>query len=228
MTQYTTTDTNRIREYQSMTGGLPTNRSICVLTAANDIVTNMKLSIGAALVLVATTMLGACSSAENQTRRQAEVREAGTEVMPFDLDRTRHSFVKTIDGGVQTVVALNPVDAAEIGLIREHLAEISGEFAAGNFGDPSAVHGTAMPGLDRLTMSAGRLGVVYRDVDGGGEIRYRTSDDDLLRALHDWFDAQLSDHGADASSTPLGHSVTEEMWQAHHPGVPYPGGTVGK
>jgi hypothetical protein len=170
-----------------------------------------------------TGLLGACSSPENQQQRQAEVREAGTGVMPFDLDRTRHSFVKTDTGGVQTVIALDPVDLDEVRSIRDHLAEISGEFSAGNFDDPSAVHGTGMPGLEQLTRSAGRIEVLYRDVDGGGQITYRTSDDDLVRSLHEWFDAQLSDHGADATSTPIGHSVTEEMWPAHHPGVPYPG-----
>jgi hypothetical protein len=213
---------------ESMAGSLPTHRSFRVLVTGNDTVPSMKNSMTAALILLATAALSACSSSENQAQREAKVRQAGTEVMPFDLGKTRHSFVKTTDGGVQTVIALNPVDTDEIGSIREHLAEISGEFVTGNFSDPSAVHGPAMPGLDRLTLSAGRLEIVYRDVDGGGEIRYRTSDDDLLRALHDWFDAQLSDHGADASSTPPGHTVTEEMWQAHHPGVPYPGKTVGE
>jgi len=188
----------------------------------------MKPATGAVLLLLVTGLLGACSSPGNQQQRQAEVREAGTGVMPFDLDRTRHSFVKTEDGGVQTVIALDPVDRDEVRSIREHLAEISGEFSAGNFDDPSAVHGTGMPGLDQLTRSVGRLEVAYRDVDGGGQITYRTADDDLVRSLHEWFDAQLSDHGADATSTPVGHAVTEEMWQAHHPGVPYPGSTDGE
>ena len=32
----------------------------------------------------------------------------------------------------------------------------------------------------------------------GAELTYRTADPKLVAALHKWFNAQLSDHGADA------------------------------
>jgi len=38
----------------------------------------------------------------------------------------------------------------------------------------------------------------YKDVKAGAELAYRTSDAKLVVDLHDWFDAQLSDHGAGA------------------------------
>jgi hypothetical protein len=57
----------------------------------------------------------------------------------------------------------------------------------------------AMPGLaDLKAAKPGKIAVSYRDVDGGAELQFRTADGRLLSALHDWFDAQVSDHGEDA------------------------------
>ncbi|MBI4932390.1 MAG: aspartate carbamoyltransferase [Actinobacteria bacterium] len=153
------------------------------------------------------------------------MRDAGATVMPFDLDQTKHYFDKNDTGGVQTVVALDPSDAEQVRLVREHLQEIQTEFSAGRFDDPTAIHGADMPGVNALSEGAARLEITYADVDGGGEITYRTDDDQLVTALHDWFDAQLSDHGTDAMSGMPGHDMTPEMWQQHHPGESYPGTT---
>ena len=40
--------------------------------------------------------------------------------------------------------------------------------------------------------------MAYGEVKGGAEIAYKTTSAKLVAALHQWFDAQLSDHGADA------------------------------
>ncbi len=142
--------------------------------------------------------------------------------MPFDLDRTRHSFVKDETGGVQSVVALEYGDAEQVALIREHLREISVAFSKGRYEDPSSIHGDDMPGLRELAAGAENVVVEYREIDAGGEIRYSSSDAALVAAVHNWFDAQLADHGHDATNTPS-HVITEEMWRMHHPGEPYPG-----
>jgi hypothetical protein len=56
-----------------------------------------------------------------------------------------------------------------------------------------------MPGLAQLKAAPpGRMEINYRDVPGGAELDYSTSDPKLAAALHEWFDAQLSDHAADA------------------------------
>jgi hypothetical protein len=56
-----------------------------------------------------------------------------------------------------------------------------------------------MSGLAELEATRpGQIAIDYRDVDGGAELRYRTTDARLVLALHRWFEAQLSDHGADA------------------------------
>ncbi|GIE97183.1 hypothetical protein [Paractinoplanes rishiriensis] len=128
--------------------------------------------------------------------RQAEVAERGRSVMPFDLDRTTHRFTKNPGGGEQTVVSGEP---GQIALIRQHLRQEAERFRAGDFADPAAIHGDAMPGLAALRASAGRITVTYADTPDGARITYATTDPALEQALHQWFDAQVSDHGRHAT-----------------------------
>jgi hypothetical protein len=131
--------------------------------------------------------------------RQAEVAARGAEVMPFDLERTTHVFEKLDDGGLQTVRADDPSDAAQVQLIQAHLTEEAEKFRRGDFSDPMTIHGHAMPGLAELRAGAGRIDVRYTALPDGAQIRYTTTDATLIDGLHRWFDAQLMDHGADAT-----------------------------
>jgi hypothetical protein len=155
--------------------------------------------LGAAVVLVAAVLvaaaLGGCAAVPD---RQQVVAERGTEVMPFDLEATTHHFAPTADGGVQTVVADDPTDAAQVRLVQAHLQAEADAFARGDFGDPEQIHGGQMPGLAVLRESAGALQVRYRPLADGAEIAYTSADPAVVRALHDWFAAQVSDHGQHA------------------------------
>jgi hypothetical protein len=72
------------------------------------------------------------------------------------------------------------------------------------------IHGSAMPGLEALRSArSGRLTITCRDVDGGAQLRYRASGSALVAAVRDWFDAQLSNHGADAMPGHAGHHHAE-------------------
>ncbi len=133
--------------------------------------------------------------------RQAVVAARGAEVMPFDLDRTTHVFDRRDDGGVQTVVADDAGDAAEVEKIRAHLEAEAEEFRNGRFDDPMAIHGREMPGVAELRAGAGTMEIRYEDVPDGGRITYATRDPDLVRALHAWFDAQLGDHAEHATTS---------------------------
>ncbi|GAC1644815.1 MAG: hypothetical protein NVS4B8_15800 [Herpetosiphon sp.] len=153
----------------------------------------------AMLLLLAMAMLG--GGYELGRRRHAQrlmhVAQSGVVVMPFALDKTRHHFEQTDDGGVQTVLAIDSGDAAEIQLIREHLQHETDRFTHGHFSDPARIHGTEMAGLSELQAGAGSIKVEYKDVPKGGEIRYVSNDVRLVRALHRWFAAQVADHGTD-------------------------------
>lgn len=131
--------------------------------------------------------------------RQAAVAGRGAQVMPFDLAATQHIFTRTTDGGVQRVVARDPTDTRQVELVRSHLRDIAGKFAHGDFSEPAHIHGDAMPGLSRLQAAQpGRIRVSYKEVDGGADIAYASADPALVTALHEWFDAQVADHGKDA------------------------------
>ena len=139
------------------------------------------------------------ATAAQDARRQAEVAKHGADVMPFSLKATTHIFTKTTDGGIQRVVAKSAADTAQIKFVREHLRDIQAQFLKGNFSGPTHIHGAEMPGLAELEAARpGQIAIDYRDVSGGAELSYRTTDARLVLAFHRWFDAQLSDHGPDA------------------------------
>ena len=114
--------------------------------------------------------------------------------MPFDLTKTHHRFDKTADGGLQTVTVIDPADSAQIALVRQHLAHEAARFTAGDFSDPKAIHGADMPGLTALSKGAAHVWVTLTPLPDGGSIRYTTRDPPLVQALHEWFDAQTTDH----------------------------------
>jgi hypothetical protein len=136
--------------------------------------------------------------------RQEVVAARGAEVMPFDIDATTHHFTPTTDGGTQRVVADDPGDAEQVALIRVHLRAEADRFRAGDFADPAHIHGDDMPGLDVLTARADAVDVAYRDVEAGGQLAYRSGDPRVVAALHDWFAAQVADHGDHAGAVARG------------------------
>lgn len=159
------------------------------------------LIAGAAAALVVLTA-PACSGDDDDASRQDEIAQKGAAVMPFDLDKTHHTFEQDDKGGVESVRALDPKDSAQIRLIRSHLQLEATKFAAGDFSDPTAIHGTAMPGVAALSAGAkaDRLTIEYAELPDGAKIIYASEDPVLVAATHDWFNAQVSDHGQHASS----------------------------
>lgn len=127
------------------------------------------------------------------TEDQATTARA-SQVMGFDLDATTHTFTQATDGGVEQVVANDPADNTNIGLIRTHLQAVAAEFSAGDYSEPATIHGADMPGLAELQAGASRVQVGYEETPAGARIVYRSADPVLVAALHAWFDAQNSDH----------------------------------
>lgn len=144
-------------------------------------------------ILTPLLMLSACK-VDNSSRRQQEVANRGAGVMPFDLDRTTHIFEKQEDGGLQQVLS-DDQDATQIELIQSHLKEESERFSKGDFHDPAMIHGESMPGLHALVMGHEKVEIIYAALENGGQIHYIAQDTSMIRAIHQWFDAQLSDHG---------------------------------
>ena len=164
------------------------------------------------LVLVCLGAGGTCARGDTpapatldaSVQRQDEIAKRGALVMPFSLASTLHVFTQTPDGGIQRVVVREAGDARQIELIRQHLRQMQARFARGDFSGPERIHGHDMPGLAQLEAAKpGQLRIAYQEVAGGAQLDYVTGDARLIGAVHAWFDAQVSDHGADAM---VGHS----------------------
>lgn len=132
-------------------------------------------------------------------KRLDEVAGRGKHVMPFDLEKTIHVFFRTDQGGIQQVNAKNDTDVEQIELIRAHLKKIAQEFGQGDFSDPEQIHGADMPGLAVLrTAKPGEISMKYSELPNGAQIDYSSENPEYIQAIHQWFDAQLSDHARHA------------------------------
>lgn len=170
----------------------------------------MKGRVGFILFL-SVIMSSAYALEKASEERLDEVARRGVFVMPFDLDLTVHVFSKKVTGGLQQVVVKDPADAEQIILIREHLIKIVDEFRQRDFSDPANIHGDNMPGLKELHQAKpSELSIVYNDLPKGAEVMYSSDKSALIKAIHQWFDAQLSDHARHAVS---GHAMHHKMHQ---------------
>ena len=123
----------------------------------------------------------------------------GSQVIPFDLNKTTHIFDMPVTRGIQQVTAKDTNDTAQIALIQQHLEHEAIRFRSGDFSDPSTLHGEEMPGVKELTTGAALITIEYTTIPNGAQLVYKTHDLNVVTALHRWFGAQLSDHGQDAT-----------------------------
>lgn len=138
--------------------------------------------------------------------RLDEVVSRGVHVMPFDLEKTLHVFTSVEKGGVQQVIVKDKNDAEQIALIRQHLSKIAREFNQGDFSNPVKIHGNKMAGLEALsTAEKGTLSIIYKELPDGAQIDYTSEKADLVTAIHQFFEAQLSDHARHAVSGHANH-----------------------
>lgn len=156
----------------------------------------------AALLAVLATVAGLWAAgwlALPAASPQTMVHDMGAAVMPFDLGETTHIFEMTESGGIQQVIAKDPADSAQIALIQQHLHHETMLFMSGSFSDPMSLHGEDMPGVQELSAAAAQVQIEYAALPDGAQITFTTEDLQLITAIHRWFGAQLSDHGADAT-----------------------------
>ena len=127
-----------------------------------------------------------------------EVHQRMQQVVPFALDQTLETFTKTVHGGVQHVVAKSADNTQQIKLIQAHLLKIANEFRKGDFSVTERVHGAEMPGLAQLKMAeTDDIKFEYKALPNGAQIHYSTEYPQYVQALHEWFDAQKTEHGND-------------------------------
>ncbi len=150
------------------------------------------------LLIALVALLNATPAfAQHGVRGAGHTGHLGAGVMPFDLNRSLHVFTPMPSGGTQAVLSLDG-DGGQVELIRTHLRIEAAAFARGDYADPAAIHGTTMPGLATLGAGSGRVRVTFEPIPQGALIRFATTDPVLVTALHQWFKAQVRDHGGDA------------------------------
>lgn len=150
-------------------------------------------------ILAALTLLFAQGGVFAETP-QERVHQRSHHVMPFEISKTVHVFKMTEAGGFQRVLARDPSDGEQITLIRQHLKHEADRFRNGDYSAPAKLHGGDMPGLAELQASSSLVEVSYSELPAGAQLSFKTHDLRLLTAIHRWFGAQLSEHGADAKA----------------------------
>jgi hypothetical protein len=158
----------------------------------------------AGFLLFSTTTLALEKTSPKQID---EVDQRMQQVVPFALDQTLETFTKTVHGGVQHVVAKSADNTQQIKLIQAHLLKIANEFRKGDFSVTERVHGANMPGLAQLKM-AETDDIKYKALPNGAQIHYSTEYPQYVQALHEWFDAQKTEHGNDVIPEHIQHHAT--------------------
>lgn len=126
-----------------------------------------------------------------------EVHQRMQQLVPFSLNKTLETFTKTVHGGIQHIVAKSEDDSKQIQLIQAHLLKLANEFAKGDFSTTERIHGTEMPGLTVLkTAQTDDIKFEYKALPNGAQIHYSTEYPQFVQALHQWFDAQKTEHGS--------------------------------
>jgi hypothetical protein len=138
-----------------------------------------------------------------------EVQQRTQQLVPYDLNQAQLTFTKTVHGGVQHVIAKSPDNTQQIKLIQANLLKMAVDFRKGDFSMTEKIHGAAMPGLAQLKKTEMyAIKYEYEALPNGAQIHYSTEYPLYVQALHEWFDAQTSEHGNEATPEHDKHHAT--------------------
>lgn len=139
-------------------------------------------------------------------KKAEEVQQHRRQEVPYDVDKTLQTFTKTVHGGVQHVVAKSADNKDQINLIQDYLRKLTNEFRKGDFSETERIHGTDMSGLAQLKKAeTDDIIYEYKTLPEGAQIHYRTEYPQYVQALHEWFDAQMKEHGNDVVPEHMKH-----------------------
>lgn len=128
-----------------------------------------------------------------------EVKQRTQQIVPYSEEQTLQMFTKTVHGGVQHVVVKSAENTEQIKLIQAHLQKMVENFSKGDFSETAQMHGDNMAGLAQLKMAKPYdIKYEYKALPKGAQIHYSTEEPKFAQALHEWFDAQTSDHDSHA------------------------------
>jgi hypothetical protein len=155
-----------------------------------------------ALILLAPAMVRAQGSKPAPTSPpqqdsvhagHAGMQECGAEVMGVDQATSVHVFEALPNGGV---IELQRASDDSVGMltIRRHLRGIAQAFSAGDFGAPTYIHMTSVPGARIMAERRSVIRYDYRDLPRGGALRISTSDAIARKAIWEFIAYQRNEH----------------------------------
>jgi hypothetical protein len=131
-------------------------------------------------------------SADDQ--RFADMRTRGNRSMGSDQSKTTHHFRTVEDGGAIEVTVNDAANTADLAAIRDHLARIAKQFAAGDFSAPMMTHAEMPPGAAEMQNLKDKIAYTYEELPAGARVRITTGDAKALLAVHRFFDYQIQEH----------------------------------
>jgi len=121
-------------------------------------------------------------------------RQQAAPATPFNAQNSNQAFQMNPSGGIQQLVAKDPNDKALVAAIRGYLEAEATRFGAGDYAGLVKVGGKDVPAAQYLKkVQPGQMSIIYRNVGSGAAIDYIGKDAATVTAIHDWFDALLSD-----------------------------------
>jgi len=162
--------------------------------------------LGAGLLLFSLHV----SALEKANPKQVdEVHQRTQQLVPYDLDQSQLTFTRTVHGGVQHVITKSADNTSQIKLIQANLLKMVVDFRKGDFSVTEKIHGTAMPGLAQLKKAEMYdIKYEYKALPNGAQIHYSTEYPQYVEALHEWFDAQMKEHGSQVVPSHSQHHAT--------------------
>lgn len=152
------------------------------------------------LFLVSVAVLAiSCNSVSKQSHQnhdshQKMVNEQGDKVMGFSHEKTTHHFRLFPNGGAIEVTTKSSQDTESRDQIRKHLGHIAKMFTEGNFDAPMLTHGKIPPGVPVLQKLKSEVSYIFEEIENGGRVRIKTTNQEALSAVYDFLRFQITDH----------------------------------
>lgn len=159
------------------------------------------------LILIALSLwIGLAEAKESVVTKKAEKAPASSQLVPYDTQQALESFSKTVHGGIMHIIAKSVDNTQQVKLIQSYLRQTAAEYKKGDFSSTERFHGSNMPGLAQMkSAKADDIRYDYKALPNGGQIHFSAEYPHLLNALHQWFDAQIQEHGSSTLPDHDGH-----------------------
>jgi len=142
-----------------------------------------------------TTIMMAALMVFAQDAHHGAVDKRGDHVMGFSHEKTTHHFRLYKDGGAIEVTANDAKDTESRDQIRMHLSHIAKMFASGDFNAPMLIHDRVPPGVPVMQKLKSEIKYEFQETDRGGVVRITTSNEEAVKAVHEFLRFQIDDHG---------------------------------